>query len=260
MPAIKTLLVTALSLAILWPAQHSLAEERLPTGYTTHYVMKRNSLPFGNMRRSLHAKGDNLYVYEMEWQTAGILSWLVDHHIFKRSTWTYRDSIIKPLRYRYERDGEKVRFFDMKFDWQNNTVTNEVADNRWQMTVPENTYDKLLYQLAIMLDLKKGQTELVYDVVDEDEKMKKYEFRILGEETIETPLGKFKAVRIRRERNDSTTDIWCAASLDYIPVRITRFDEGDRYDLIIRKIDGLTADTKNMASTTPDRAGPINRQ
>lgn len=102
--------------------------------------------------------------------------------------------------------------------------------------------DKLLYQLAVMRDLRAGKRKLIYDVADGG-KIKSYEFDIDGEEFIETQIGKLKSIRVTRNRDDRITTIWCAAEYGFIPVQIEQFEENHGLlRLTIESIDGIQPD------------------
>lgn len=63
----------------------------------------------------------------------------------------------------------------------------------WQLQTMAQIMDKLLYQLAIMRDLAGGERELEYRIVDKG-KLKTYNFESLGEEVIDTPIGRFDSI------------------------------------------------------------------
>jgi len=56
--------------------------------------------------------------------------------------------------YFYERyGGRHNRQVKLIFNWKKLKVTNIINNDLWQMKVPEDTIDKLLYQLILMSDL-----------------------------------------------------------------------------------------------------------
>jgi hypothetical protein len=107
-------------------------------------------------------------------------------------------------------------------------VHNDVADSKWEMDIPVGTLDKLVSQLGMMHALARGQTDITFKIADGG-KLKEYRFKVVGEETLETPAGTFETVKITRLRDDNKreTYVWCAPALHYLPVRIWQREKDD---------------------------------
>ncbi|KAF0191419.1 MAG: isoprenoid biosynthesis protein [Gammaproteobacteria bacterium] len=219
-PLTAMLLVTA----ILIPPNLAGAVS-LPRTFTANYEFTRNGILLGEVQRTLRANGDGSYVYESVSQAGGMIAWFVKDKLIERSTWRWTGSRIKPQTYLYHHfGGKKQRRVELAFDWQNGIVTNTVDNDPWTMKIPENTLDKLVYQFSIMIDLQNNRSELIYPVADGGE-LKTYHFEIVGEETLQTPMGVFKATRINRIGGKRPTTIWCAKELDYMAVRIEQTED-----------------------------------
>ena len=97
------------------------------------------------------------------------------------------------------------------------------------MPLQAGILDKLLYQYALMRDLRDNPAEIAYDVTDGG-KMKKYDFAIMNEEIVQTPLGPLQTVRLQRIGHDdkSMLIIWAATALKYLPVKVESTDEDGR--------------------------------
>ena len=63
--------------------------------------------------------------------------------------------------------------------------------------------------------------EFQYTIADGG-KLKTYTLKTLGQETIKTQLGEMTTLMVRRHRSDSerVTTFWCAAELQYLPVKV----------------------------------------
>ena len=62
--------------------------------------------------------------------------------------------------------------------------------------------------------------------------IKKYIYKLEGDETIETKLGNLKTNKYMREKNNekkTTYLAWYAESLNYIPVRLDKIENGEIY-------------------------------
>ena len=86
------------------------------------------------------------------------------------------------------------------------------------MPVPIGALDKLSYRLALMRDLSRGARNFEYTIADGGQ-LKRYVLADIGEERIETALGTFDTILIRRERENSKrqTTFWCASELGFLP-------------------------------------------
>lgn len=131
----------------------------------------------------------------------------------------------------------------LKFDWDNNKVSNDVEGKPWSYTIKPNTLDKLNFQLRLRLDLLQQKTEpLVYAVADGGV-LKKYRFKIVGEETIDTKLGQLNTVKVQRiygKKTDKETWLWFSKTHDYLLVKyIQTKDKGKKKtELTITDIEG----------------------
>ena len=75
-----------------------------------------------------------------------------------------------------------------------------------------------MYQLALTAP-HQGRVQVALTT---GRKLNRYEYQVLGNETVETPLGKFKAEHIasvKQAQDEDTGDIWLAIDQYYLPVR-----------------------------------------
>lgn len=149
-----------------------------------------------------------------------------------------------PLEYQYHRSGiGRNRDAILNFDWENNSVLNNVQAKPWRMDVPVGTLDKLLYQYKLREDLRAAYEagapwpELDYVIADGG-KLKNYSFQVIGEEEIDTPLGKMKTIkasRVKDSRNREST-FWLAPEYDFLLVRFQQLEaDGDGFELLLRE-------------------------
>ncbi len=153
----------------------------------------------------------------------------------------YPSEPIQPVSYRYHRKVlGKSRKASVDFDWDKLSVTTVVKDKPWKMQVPTGTQDKLSYQLQMRLDLLEGKTDMSYAVADGG-KLKEYRFKVTGEEEVDTPYGRYNAVRVMRDRGEDAnreTLIWLAPELDYLIVRLEQTEsDGKTYALLLKNLE-----------------------
>tara|TARA_R110002072_G_scaffold31735_5_gene97541 strand:+ start:23203 stop:23937 length:735 start_codon:yes stop_codon:yes gene_type:complete len=149
-----------------------------------------------------------------------------------------------PLEYQYHRSGiGRKRDAILSFDWATNSVVNDVQAKPWRMDVPVGALDKLLYQYKLREDLRAAYEtgapwpDLDYVIADGG-KLKNYSFKVIGEEVIDTPLGKMKTVKAARvkDNRDRESTFWLAPEYDFLLVRFQQLEaDGDGFELLLRE-------------------------
>jgi len=161
-------------------------------------------------------------------------SWVANIEESSQFEWSEQGQLV-PLHYEYHRTGfGRDRHAILSFDWAGFKVTNNVQNKPWQMDVPAGALDKLSAQLQLRQDLVNARSLSTYQVADGG-KLKTYSYIVLGEEVLETPLGRLNAVKIRREKNSNSkrsTTLWLAKDWDYLLVKLHRQEkDGKQYEI-----------------------------
>ncbi|TDO99694.1 DUF3108 domain-containing protein [Marinomonas balearica] len=144
-----------------------------------------------------------------------------------------------PLRYVYKSQvlGKK-RKATLTFDWNKNTVRNDIKNKPWNMKVEHGTIDKLGIQLQIRNDLLNHKKDLSYKVADGGH-IKHWSFARRGTETIDTKIGRLNALKVVRTDNlskEKSTYFWFAPSLNYLLVKMEHKEDGESYKLDLEKL------------------------
>jgi len=187
--------------------------------------------------------GENAqFLWESRSETAGAGALIRDVYVTERSESEVYDQAFRPLVYRYDRYGKNAtRSIRVRFDWDNGVVLNTAKGHTWRMSVPAGTLDKLNYLLALMRDLADGKRSMQYTIADGG-RLKVYDMREVGSETLETALGTLETVKIRRLRHkdDREATLWCAPALGFLPVKLEHRDrEGRLVSMYIQSIEGM---------------------
>ncbi|MDO8343754.1 MAG: DUF3108 domain-containing protein [Cellvibrio sp.] len=159
--------------------------------------------------------------------------------------WNPVQQTISPLHYSYARRGlGKDRTAELSFDWKNKNVTNNVQKTSWQMDITQKVQDKLSYQIQMQQDLLNGQKNFTYQIADGG-RLKEYKFTTVGEEMLDTPLGKVNTIKVKRSRenDDRVTYAWLAKDWNYLLVRLQQEEKGEAYTIYIHK---ATLDGKSI--------------
>lgn len=205
--------------------------------FTVRYEVRHNSMLLARMERTLRNGDNGTHVLESVSTPAGILSAIFRDRIVERSEWEYVDERPRPIKYQYHHTGRKdERHVVLDFDWDKGSVTNIVNDDPWNMKIPADAQDKLLYQYTMMLDMRDGDMSLKYNVADGGE-LKVYEYEVVGREEVRTPLGRLQTVKLQRFHGDRRTLVWCAVDLGYMPVRLEQYRDRRMVTVTVTAID-----------------------
>lgn len=197
--------------------------------FRANYELTRGSLKIGNSTIELSSDRNGAYTYTSRSQPVRWVSWFLKDKLNETSRGIITEAGIRPDYYHYQRTGgSREREAKLAFDWERMVVENNVEDSPWEMSIPAGTIDKLVSQLAMMHALASGKQDITFNVADGG-KLKEYRFKVVDEETLELPAGRFETIKITmlRDNNKRETYIWCAPALHYLPVRIWQREKDD---------------------------------
>ena len=233
----KSLIISLIALPL---AFNSAAQSSSPTRgvdtlppFHAYYSAKIGLSIGGEASRQLNQQDDGQWLFSQE--ASALFATVHESSRFESDS-----SLVIPKHYEYLRKvlGKK-RHALLMFDWDTNQVTNNVQDRPWKLAIRPGTLDKLNYQLQLRLDLLNGKTKLEYLVADGG-LVKNYRFEAVGEEQIDTPLGKLKTIKVRRIRDSDDkrkTLLWFALDLDNLLVKLSQIDtKGKEFSLVIKKL------------------------
>ncbi len=210
--------------------------------FVASFVLKIFGTTVGRSEWRLVPGENEQFLWESRSETAGAGALISDVYITERSESELYGQTFRPLVYRYSRYGKNaVRNIQVTFDWDNGVVLNTAKGHTWSMSVPPQTLDKLNYLLALMRDLADGKRSMRYTIADGG-RLKVYDMREVGTETLETALGTLKTVKIRRLRHkdDREATLWCAPALGFLPVKLEHRDrDGRLVSMTIQSIEGM---------------------
>ena len=151
--------------------------------------------------------------------------------------WNEKEQVFVPQRYTYKRTGiGKGRDDELVFDWVNHKVTNIKNNKTLSVEANSKLQDSLSYQLQLRQDLLAGKDKLAYTITN-GRKIKKYQFEIVAEETLKTPLGEVKTVKVKRSNTNenSATYAWFAKDFSHLLVQLQQEENGSAYTIYISK-------------------------
>lgn len=238
----------------------SLAAQEI-ADFSAKYQVELNGIQAGELQQVLTTNKDGSRQFSSTTQAQGIFAFFKPDLVKEVSTWKWADNKIQPLHYLYERSGgKKEKYLKLDFDWQAHKLDINDKDYPWQLDLEPDTLDKSVYQLALMIDLHKNKKQYNYQIADGG-KIKTYTIILMGEETVTTPLGQIKTIKLKRLRDETSkrqTILWCAPALDYLPVKLEHTEkDGTVFTGKLRKLKGIsTTDAFTPISSTKPGFAP----
>jgi hypothetical protein len=227
----KSLMTCFLLLSYL-TSQQALADAGSPIPYRASYQAEYNFfLPVtGTAVRELKQDSNGAWLL-----TNTVKSNLLTIEESSRFDWV--NGRPQPVSYRFEQKSIKNKQLWLDFDWQTLLATNTSDIKYPPYPIDVQVLDPLTYQLALRTDLVKQKPEFSYRVADK-KRVDTYDFEVLGEEQLETPLGLLNTVKIIRKRDaDSTREsvIWLAKDWDYLLVKIRQKERGNTFFIVMQE-------------------------
>ena len=219
--------ISLLSSALLAAAQ---AQAAPPARVELHSDILRNGTAVAEMvDRFEHADGK--YSLTQVWRGKGIFA--LRGSVKRRSHGTASAAGLKPLEFSDERTGRPTA--RATFDWKANTLTMQYRGGPRTEPMPERAHDRL----AFLFDFVFGappEKEVLFHLAD-GRGLSHQVYAMNGRERLRTPAGEFDTVRMLRQRDGDRTEVWLAADLSYLPVRVLMVDDdGTRVEQIVTRI------------------------
>ena len=204
-----------------------------PPGLEVAYELKRNDSAIADVVERLEYSAGNYRLTET-WKGRGLYALLGSARRVSQGTLT--DHELRPREFFDERSGrDTARAW---FDWKAMTLTMQYKGERKTEPLFPDGQDRLSFLLALSLLPGKAQTAS-YHIAD-GKGISHHSYRVVGAERVKTPAGEFDTVRVQRVQgpNDKdTADLWLAADLGYIPVRLLDVEkDGSRYEQVATRV------------------------
>lgn len=213
----------------------------LPASLDLVYRANISGINIGTLDRKLRATGKGTYEVTSQTNATGIAAILLKDTYREKSKFKIVDNMIYPLSYHQAPDGRPEKARIATFDWDNKKVSlnnDRVYDLKPGMQDPST----FLFQWMISppAEGQSGKVSLI-----DGKRLSHYEFKIIGQEKIESLWGEINALRIERQKEGSPDKIlrmWLAIDHSYIPVVIKNIRPKYKMTFTLEKADGLTAD------------------
>ena len=199
-------------------------------------VYKGSNFKVGEARLRFQIDDDKSYSIEVGANTTGIVSLFKKFDLVQASSGILTPQGLRSNEFsetRLSGDGQEYRA--AKFNWMEKTLS---FSGGGSVALPDRSQDivSFMFQLSqipwdrtpIMMNISNGR------------KLERYEIDIGEEETIDTQMGKLRAIPFRKRHapNEEGLDIWLAVEYRLLPVKISKTDRNGNIDsqLLISEI------------------------
>ncbi|WP_238947000.1 DUF3108 domain-containing protein [Seongchinamella unica] len=184
------------------------------------------------LNRKLEANGDGSYTL-----TNGGKIMVVGFH--EMSVFSVDGAAIIPKSYVYQGTGLINRRREVHFTPGSDTIRSLYKEQWYDLPYKEGTLDRMSQQEQVRLFLLNDPTpkEDILITVADGKRVKDYQLKYVGEETLDTPLGKLDTLHFERIHDDPDrkSDTWVAPGLDYLMVKTVHVEDGKPVEAILTK-------------------------
>jgi hypothetical protein len=207
--------------------------------FELHYEVLRNGSPLGEATLSLTELPDGRWRFTSDTRGTRGLASLAGAEIHEQSEFAWRDGLPELQRYRFRQD-VAFRTRERSLDRVDGGRI-ESTDGRksWALDFEPGVVDRHAVALALAAAVAAGASGEIRLRVADKASIEPHRYRVAGREPVDTPAGRFAAVRIERvrEKPGRTTTSWLAADLGHLPVRtLQREPDGETLEMrLLRK-------------------------
>ena len=225
----RLLHAVALAAGLALGSSSPAAGDGLPVApFQARYEVYGQGFSLGEAVMSLAAVGSSGYRMSSDVRPNGLVALLASARVYERASGEIRDGRIQPTHYERQMEtGRKSGDVQLRFDWRAGRV--EARSGARQATLPlsPGVVDPLSLNMVVMRDLQRDRLPEQYTLVEETE-LRTFQIRNEGEEVLDTPLGRLRALRVSHSKPGNTriTTFWFAPELRYLPVRIAQHKKG----------------------------------
>jgi hypothetical protein len=216
-------------LALVLVAYAASAQAQLPARLEITYEVLRNGSAMAEIKGRLE-RGAGSYRLIETWQGKGIYALLGKAK--RTSDGSLGAAGPRPREFTDERSGrDTARAW---FDWSANIMTLRYKGATRSEPIPPNAQDRLSFILALSL-APPGVKSMDFNLVS-GRGVSHHVYEFNGRERVRTGAGEFDALKIVRVKDNERTEIWLAAELGNLPVRMLAVRNGTRYDQVATQI------------------------
>jgi len=197
--------------------------------FTARYDVYRDHVLAGEAITELKALQNGHYRYHVI--TRGTHGWasLLGVEIEERSEFIVRGHTLLPLHFSYRKHlGFRTKTRHADYDWDAGTAQGESSRGPWSLQLDQPYLDNALINLALMLDLCRGETDPHHTVIKRG-RFSPWNYHRDGRYKVPTPLGDLIGIRVDRIHPNPKrqTITWHIPEFGYLPARLDHLDPED---------------------------------
>jgi len=197
-----------------------------PRPYTADYAVSRNGVALGKATVTFSLRPDGGYdMHSLTRGTEGVAA-IAGVSIEERSSLRLVEGRLETVSYRYQQQlAFKSRERQVRVDAGSGQITSTDKGQSTLIKYQPGVVDRSAVTVALIQDLAAGKKgDLTYPVVDHDA-VGIQRYRTQATETLATPMGKQRALRVERIRESSdgrTTQMWLGVDRGFVPLKVVQ--------------------------------------
>lgn len=176
---------------------------------------------------------DNSYVISSVIEATGIFSLIKPGKLVQTSQGKLSARGLEPDYFWIQRGQSADTTESAQFDRRNNTLTYGSGDERKTVPLPDKAQDLLSFVYQFAYDAPQAGPIRLF--IGNGRKLDSYDYGVIGEETLDTPMGKLKTLHLSKMHaaGEDGVDIWLGAEYGYLPVKVRLTDkDGDSVEQV----------------------------
>lgn len=211
-----------------------------PKPFVAKYTLFQDSDRVGEMTKTLSRVNDGTY----RLKTSSKARLLFVKITYKEDAiFEWRENRAIPQSYLRTTDSSftSERKTVQTFNWPTMTETGTYKDKSWDNELSESSHSRLtdIVQFQEQLKSSKEPIQSMAFLVHDRGSSKNESFQFEAFDIIDTPSGKYTTWRYRKTHNNPKRQslYWFAPELDFIPVRVQQFKDGEEQaNMMLKKI------------------------
>jgi hypothetical protein len=208
-----------------WALSISASAAAAPTEISARYDLSHPLFgTIGKVEESFERHGD-AYSIRSVTTSQGALKVVFDEQLVLESSGRVNDHGLQPLRFSQVRAKAHKQDVTATFDWEHGVMRSARNGEVKEVALPPQTQDRisLMYQF---MNMPAGADRVTMNMSN-GRKVDSYTYRLVSEEPLTTPAGRFDTLHYQRVTTgprESHADVWLAKDRFNFPVRVV-FDD-----------------------------------
>jgi len=179
----------------------------------------------------------NLFSTEKGWKlqmTTRIKKWMLSLKSNEFSEFDIAENELKTRRFYTSSKVtfKSARIIEQLFDWDNKIEKGTRDKRTWELPIEDTIFDRMSHIIQMRADLLSGKEKLEY-LVSYKGIRKPFNYQLMTEELLDTPIGKVQTIKIDRVKGDeSRYSVWLSPEHNYLPVKIAQIEQ-DKPDVVL---------------------------